>query len=108
MAVDKDGKEAITHFRVLKRYDKYTLLEIKIDTGRTHQIRVHMSQIGHPVVGDDVYSNGKNEFGVEGQMLHARSLDFKHPITGKEIHLEADIPEYFKKVIELCDSRMED
>ena len=108
MAVDKDGKEAITHFRVLKRYDKYTLLEIKIDTGRTHQIRVHMSQIGHPVVGDDVYSNGKNEFGVEGQMLHARSLDFKHPITGKEIHLEADIPDYFKKVIELCDSRMGD
>ena len=108
MAVDKDGKEAITHFKVLKRYDNYTLLEIKIDTGRTHQIRVHMSQIGHPVVGDDVYSNGKNEFGVEGQMLHARSLDFKHPITGKEINLEADIPEYFKKVIELCDSRMED
>ena len=108
MAVDKDGKEAITHFKVLKRYDNYTLLEIKIDTGRTHQIRVHMSQIGHPVVGDDVYSNGKNEFGVEGQMLHARSLDFKHPITGKEIHLEADIPDYFKKVIELCDSRMGD
>ncbi len=108
MAVDKDGKEAITHFKVLKRYDNYTLLEIKIDTGRTHQIRVHMSQIGHPVVGDDVYSNGKNEFGVEGQMLHARSLDFKHPITGKDIHLEADIPEYFKKVIEICDRRMGD
>ena len=108
MAVDKDGKEAITHFKVLKRYDNYTLLEIKIDTGRTHQIRVHMSQIGHPVVGDDVYSNGKNEFGVEGQMLHARSLDFKHPITGKAIHLEAEIPEYFKKVIEICDSRLGD
>ena len=108
MAVDKDGKEAITHFKVLKRYDNYTLLELKIDTGRTHQIRVHMSQIGHPVVGDDVYSNGKNEFGVEGQMLHARSLDFKHPITGKPIHLEAEIPEYFKKVIEICDSRLGD
>ena len=108
MAVDKDGKEAITHFKVLKRYDNYTLLEIKIDTGRTNQIRVHMSQIGHPVVGDDVYSNGKNEFGVEGQMLHARSLDFKHPITGKAIHLEAEIPEYFKKVIEICDSRLGD
>lgn len=107
MAVDKDGKEAITHFKVLKRYDKYTLLEIKIDTGRTHQIRVHMSQIGHPVIGDDVYSNGKNEFGVEGQMLHARSLDFKHPITGKSIHLEAELPKYFKDVIATCDSRME-
>ena len=62
MAVDKNGKEAVTHFKVLARYDKYTLLEVKIDTGRTHQIRVHMSYIGHPVVGDEVYSNGKNEF----------------------------------------------
>lgn len=103
MAVDKDGKEAVTHFKVLKRYDKYTLLEIKIDTGRTHQIRVHMAEIGHPVVGDEVYSNGKNEFGVRGQMLHAKSLDFCHPITGKKMHLEAEIPEYFKKVLEKCD-----
>lgn len=99
MAVRKDGKEAITHFKVLKRYDKYTLLEIKIDTGRTHQIRVHMAEIGHPVVGDSVYSNGKNEFGVEGQMLHAKSLDFKHPITQKQMHLEAELPEYFKEVL---------
>ena len=82
MAVDAKGKNAITHFKVLKRYNNYTLLELKIDTGRTHQIRVHMSYIGHPVVGDSVYSNGKNEFGVEGQMLHARYLEFKHPITG--------------------------
>ena len=99
MAVRKDGKEAITHFKVLKRYDKYTLLEIKIDTGRTHQIRVHMAEIGHPVVGDSVYSNGKNEFGVEGQMLHAKSLDFEHPITKKQMHLEAELPEYFKEVL---------
>ena len=99
MAVRKDGKEAITHFKVLKRYDKYTLLEIKIDTGRTHQIRVHMAEIGHPVVGDSVYSSGKNEFGVEGQMLHAKSLDFKHPITQKQMHLEAELPEYFKEVL---------
>lgn len=105
MAVDKDGKEAVTHFKVLKRYNnKYTLLEIKIDTGRTHQIRVHMSQIGHPVVGDEVYSNGKNEFGVKGQMLHAKSLDFCHPITGKKIHLEADLPEYFKEILDKCDA----
>lgn len=99
MAVRKDGKEAITHFRVLRRYGNYTLLEIKIDTGRTHQIRVHLAEIGHPVVGDRVYSNGKNEFGVEGQMLHAKSLDFKHPVTHKHIHLEADLPEYFKEVL---------
>ena len=100
MAVRKDGKEAVTHFKVLKRYNKYTLLEVKIDTGRTHQIRVHMAEIGHPVVGDMVYSNGKNEFGVEGQMLHAKSLDFKHPITGNQMHLEAELPEYFEKVLE--------
>lgn len=99
MEVRKDGKEAITHFKVLKRYDKYTLLEVKIDTGRTHQIRVHMAQIGHPVVGDMVYSNGKNEFGIQGQMLHAKSLDFKHPITGKETHLEAELPEYFTEIL---------
>lgn len=99
MAVRKEGKEAITHFKVLKRYSNYTLLQLKIDTGRTHQIRVHLSEIGHPVVGDIVYSNGKNEFGVQGQMLHAKSLDFKHPITNKQMHLEAELPDYFKEVI---------
>lgn len=100
MAVVKNGKEAVTHFKVLNRFKNYTLLEIKIDTGRTHQIRVHMSEIGYPVVGDMVYSNGKNEFGVEGQMLHAKSLEFKHPITEKQMHLEAELPEYFKEIIE--------
>lgn len=100
MAVTKSGKQAVTHFKVLKRYPKYTLLEVKIDTGRTHQIRVHMAEIGHPVVGDMVYSNGKNDFGVEGQMLHAKSLDFKHPITGKQMHLETELPQYFKSIIE--------
>lgn len=104
MAVEKNGKEAVTHFKVLKRYGKYTLLEVKIDTGRTHQIRVHMAEIGHPVVGDMVYSNGKNDFGVEGQMLHAKSLDFKHPITGKQMHLEAELPEYFKNIIQQLDN----
>lgn len=101
MAVCQNGKEAITHFKVLKRYDKYTLLEIKIDTGRTHQIRVHLSEIGYPVIGDNVYSNGKNEFGIVGQMLHAKSLDFKHPISGEEMHLEAELPEYFQQVLEI-------
>lgn len=100
MAVVKNGKEAVTHFKVIDRFKNYTLLEIKIDTGRTHQIRVHMAEIGYPVVGDMVYSNGKNEFGVEGQMLHAKSLDFKHPITGKDMHLEAELPKYFKDIID--------
>ena len=105
MAVRKDGKEAVTHFKVLKRYGKYTLLELNIDTGRTHQIRVHMAEIGHPVVGDMIYSNGKNEFGVEGQMLHAKSLDFKHPITGKQIHLEAELPKYFEEILNKLDKQ---
>ena len=103
MAVRKDGKQAITHFKVLKRYQNYTLLEVKIDTGRTHQIRVHMAEIGHPVVGDIVYSIGKNEFGVVGQMLHVKSLEFTHPSTGKKMHLEAELPQYFKEVIEKLD-----
>ena len=105
MAVTKNGKTAITHFKVLKRYDKYTLLEVKIETGRTHQIRVHLSQIGYPIVGDMVYSNGKNEGGIEGQCLHAKSLKFKHPITGKEMYLEAPLPEYFQKILHELDGR---
>ena len=105
MAVTKNGKTAITHFKVLQRYDKYTLLEVKIETGRTHQIRVHLSQIGYPIVGDMVYSNGKNEWGIEGQCLHAKSLKFKHPITGKEMYLEAPLPEYFQKILHELDGR---
>ncbi|HCC03448.1 MAG TPA: RNA pseudouridine synthase [Clostridiales bacterium] len=100
MAVDKNGKEAITHFKVLNRYkEKYTLLEINIETGRTHQIRVHLSHIGYPIIGDNTYSNGKNEWGIVGQCLHAKALDFKHPITGKYIHIEAPIPEYFNTIL---------
>ena len=99
MAVKKDGKNAVTHFNVIKRYDGFTLLDIKIDTGRTHQIRVHLAEIGYPVVGDEVYSNGKNPFGVVGQMLHAKSLEFKHPITGEKLKLEAPLPEYFEDVL---------
>ena len=99
MAVTKSGKQAITHFKVLKRYSKYTLLEIKIETGRTHQIRVHMAEIGYPVVGDTVYSNGKNEFGVEGQMLHAYKLEFAHPITNKHMELIAPLPQYFEDIL---------
>lgn len=99
MAVSKDGRNAVTHFKVLERFNGYTLLEVKIETGRTHQIRVHMSHIGYPVVGDMVYSNGKNPFGVEGQMLHAYKLVFKHPITGKTLNLQAPLPEYFEEVL---------
>ncbi len=102
MAVKKNGKGAITHFKVLERFPKHncTLLEIKIETGRTHQIRVHLSHIGYPVIGDEVYSSGKNEWNVKGQCLHAKSLKFRHPISNKEMFLEAKIPDYLKNIIE--------
>ena len=100
MEVRKDGKNAVTHISVIKRYGKYTLLKIKIDTGRTHQIRVHLAQIGYPIVGDEVYSNGKNEFNVTGQMLHSTVLEFIHPITNEKMHLEAELPKYFSDVLE--------
>ena len=100
MAVNKNGKEAITHFKVIERFDGFTLLQVKIDTGRTHQIRVHMAEIGYPIVGDGVYSNGKNPFGVVGQMLHAQKLEFLHPITGQKMKVEAELPQYFKEVLE--------
>ncbi len=105
MAVTRKGKEAITHFKVLERYDKYTLLQVNIETGRTHQIRVHLSQIGYPIVGDEVYSNGKNEWNIKGQCLHAKSLDFTHPTTGKMMHLEAELPDYFENILKDLESR---
>lgn len=105
MATNIDGKEAVTHFKVIKRYYDYTLLRVKIDTGRTHQIRVHMAKIHHPVIGDEVYSSGKNEFDVKGQLLHSTILEFKHPRTGEKLHFEAPLPDEFKNVLEILDKR---
>lgn len=105
MAVCKDGKNAITHIKVLKRWEHYTLLQVNIETGRTHQIRVHLSYIGYPIIGDYTYSNGKNEFGIVGQCLHAQKLEFKHPTTNKIMELEAPLPEYFQEIIQKLDNK---
>ena len=105
MAVCKDGKNAVTHIKVLKRWEHYTLLQVNIETGRTHQIRVHLSYIGYPIIGDYTYSNGKNEFGVVGQCLHAQKLEFKHPTTNKIMKLEAPLPEYFQEIIQKLDNK---
>ena len=106
MAVSKKGKEAITHFRVLKRYNGFTYIEVNIETGRTHQIRVHMSHIGYPIVGDSIYSNGKNPFGVEGQMLHSSKLEFTHPRTKQKMKLEAKLPKYFEDILNKLDGEI--
>ncbi len=99
MAVSKRGKRAVTHITVKDKFENFTLLEVVIETGRTHQIRVHLAEIGYPVVGDYVYSNGKNPFGVEGQMLHSSKLEFAHPVSGKWMTLEAPLPAYFEDVL---------
>ena len=109
MSVTKNNsKEAITNFTVLERYKDMSLIECRLETGRTHQIRVHLSTIGYPIVGDGVYSNGKNEFNVDGQMLHAESIEFAHPITGKKMKIEAPLPEYFNNVLKLLENRVID
>ena len=105
MAVMKAGKNAVTHIKVLKRYNKYTLLQVNIETGRTHQIRGELAHIGYPIVGDYTYSNGKNEFDVIGQCLHAQKLEFKHQITQKDMCLEAELPQYFKDILEQLEKR---
>ena len=102
MAVDeKNGKDAITHYTVVNEYQGYTLLDLKLETGRTHQIRVHMAMIGHPVVGDDVYCSMKCPFKLEGQTLHAYLLGFHHPRTGEYIETKAELPAYFTALLSL-------
>lgn len=91
----KNGKPAITHYRVLERFGKYTYIECQLETGRTHQIRVHMASTGHPLLGDTVYGSGKSPFRLEGQCLHAMVLGFVHPSTGEYMEFEAPLPEYF-------------
>lgn len=101
MAVDpRNGRDAITHYQVLERFGNYTYIECQLETGRTHQIRVHMSSIHHPIVGDDVYGPAKCPFsGLEGQTLHAMVLGFMHPRTGDYMEFSAPLPEYFEDLL---------
>ncbi|HBV04275.1 MAG TPA: RluA family pseudouridine synthase [Staphylococcus sp.] len=99
MAIVDDGKEAVTHFNVIEKFDQYTLVNCQLETGRTHQIRVHMKHIGYPLVGDPKYGR-KKTLDLGGQALHAGLLGFGHPITGKYIEKEAPLPEYFEALIE--------
>lgn len=97
---DKNGKPAITHYKVLERFGNYTYMQFKLETGRTHQIRVHMSSIGHPLLGDALYSNGKSNFkNLQGQTLHAKTIGFIHPSTNAYMEFSAPLPEYFEKLL---------
>ena len=101
MAVnEKNGKTAVTHYRVLERFGRFTYIECRLETGRTHQIRVHMASIGHPLLGDEVYGpSGKQLFRLQGQCLHAMTLGFLHPSTGEYVEFEAPLPEYFTQLL---------
>lgn len=97
---EKGGRRAVTHYKVLERLEKFTLIEAQLETGRTHQIRVHMASIGHPLLGDLVYGPKKQPFSLAGQTLHARVLGFQHPLTGKYMEFEAPLPPYFETLLE--------
>jgi 23S rRNA pseudouridine1911/1915/1917 synthase len=100
MAVDPNGRSAVTHWRVLERFGDMTLLRVELETGRTHQIRVHMAYIKHPIVGDEVYGHAKNSLGIVGQALHAGELRLTHPATGEEMVFTAPLPEEFVNALE--------
>ena len=102
MAVNaKNGRNAVTHYKVLQRFDKYTYIECQLETGRTHQIRVHMASIGHPLLGDDVYSTRSCPFKLEGQTLHAKTIGFIHPKTMEYVDIEAPLPNYFVHLLDI-------
>ena len=107
MAVVAGGREAVTHYHVLEDFGNYTLLECVLETGRTHQIRVHMAYIGHSIVGDPVYGIKKEKFRLNGQLLHAHSIGFVHPKTGEYMEFSAPLPEYFQEVVTALRKRNE-
>lgn len=96
---EKNGKHAVTHYRVLERFANHTYIECQLETGRTHQIRVHMASLHHPLLGDTVYGSQKNPYHLEGQTLHAMVLGLIHPSTGSYLEVTAPLPEYFQKLL---------
>lgn len=96
-----NGRTAVTHYRILQRFEGYTYLECILETGRTHQIRVHMASIGHPLLGDEVYGNRKSPFKLEGQTLHAMTLGLQHPRDGRYLEIEAPLPDYFVRLLQI-------
>ena len=103
---EKNGKPAITHYKVLKRFHGYTYMEFKLETGRTHQIRVHMSSIGHPLLGDEIYGpkNKRPKFNLQGQTLHAMTIGFMHPTTKEYVEFQAPLPEYFTHLLDVLET----
>ena len=101
MSIDPNGRRAVTHYKVIEELsNNFSLIECILETGRTHQIRVHMASINHPLLGDEVYGPKNKPFKTEGQVLHAGVLGFEHPITGEYMEFKAELPEYFTKILE--------
>ena len=104
MTITPSGKEAVTHYKVLKNLGKYTLIECQLETGRTHQIRVHMTSINHPLLGDEVYGPKNCPYNLQGQVLHAKTLGFVHPTTKEYMEFDSELPEYFQKLINILEA----
>ena len=103
----KNGKEAVTHYKVLKRFKNFTYIECRLETGRTHQIRVHMSSISHPLLGDVVYGPAKSPYKLQGQTLHAKTIGITHPRTGEYLKIEAPLPEYFTNLLKKLENSIQ-
>ena len=102
MAIDPSGRRAVTHYKVIEKLkDDFSLIECRLETGRTHQIRVHMASIKHPILGDSVYGPKKCPYNLNGQLLHAGVLGFIHPTTGEYVEFHAELPEHFMRILKL-------
>ncbi len=104
MAIDINGRNAVTHYKVLKRYKKNTLMQFNLVTGRTHQIRVHTKYLGHPIVGDTTYGFIKQRFNLSGQLLHSKEIEFTHPYTKERMKFTSELPDYFQKILKIVEN----